>query len=101
MQMTKERVRELQPKAVGELERILSAKSYDKFLICVGRDYFRALDGYDKLIKSDLKAEIATGGLGKKLVKLHSWLYGHPPKLNHSSSTVPLQGKACLRGLKL
>jgi hypothetical protein len=98
--MTKMRSRQLQPEVIAKFEDILSAKSYQKLCICLGRDYFLALDKYDMLIKSGLAVRIATGSLGKKLATLHDWLYGKPPELA-SGQAIDLQGKACLKGIEV
>lgn len=53
---------------------------YQELFICVGRDYLRALSGYETLIPSSLITRISQGGLGKKLSELHDWLYGKSPE---------------------
>lgn len=98
--MTKMRSRQLQPDVIAKFEDILSAKSYQKLCICLGQDYFLALDKYDMLIKSGLAVQIATGSLGKKLATLHDWLYGKPPELAIRQAVVP-QGKASLKGIEV
>lgn len=98
--MTKMRSRQLQAEVIAKFEDILSAKSYQKLCICLGRDYLLALDKYDMLIKSGLAVRIATGSLGKKLATLHDWLYGKPPELA-SRQAIDLQGKACLKGIEV
>lgn len=98
--MTKMRSRQLQPEVIAKFENILNAKSYQQLCICLGRDYFLALDKYDMLIKSGLAVRIATGSLGKKLATLHDWLYGKPPELA-SGKAIDLQGKACLKGIEV
>jgi len=64
--MTRDRSRQLQPLVIAKLKNILNAKPYQQLCICLGRDYFLALDKYDMLIKSGLVVRIATGSLGKK-----------------------------------
>ncbi len=98
--MTKMRSRQLQPEVIAKFEDILSAKSYQKLCICLGRDYFLALDKYDMLIKSGLAVRVATGSLGKKLATLHDWLYGKPSELAIKQAVVP-QGKASLKGIEV
>ncbi|MEG4345742.1 hypothetical protein QUB70_21045 [Microcoleus sp. A003_D6] len=98
--MTRARSRQLQPEVMAKLKHILNAKPYQQLCICLGRDYFLALDKYDMLIKSGLAVRIATGSLGKKLATLHDWLYGKPPELA-SGQAIDLQGKACLKGIEV
>ncbi|MBW4559548.1 MAG: hypothetical protein KME32_00055 [Mojavia pulchra JT2-VF2] len=99
--MTKQRSQQLQPEVIDKLQHILNARLYPEICICVGRDYFKALEGYDTVIQSSSNVQIATGSLGKKLVKLHTWLYGKPSELNQNHSTNTLRGKACLRGVEV
>nr|WP_275974366.1 DUF6884 domain-containing protein [Argonema galeatum] len=98
--MTKTHSRQLQPEVIAKFEEILNVKSYQKLCLCLGRDYFLALDKYDILIKSGLSVRIATGSLGKKLATLHDWLYGKPPELAIGQA-IALQGKACLKRIEV
>ncbi|NEQ77913.1 MAG: hypothetical protein F6K23_35835 [Okeania sp. SIO2C9] len=75
--MTKKRAEKLQPEVILQIEEIISHNSYQRLLICASKNYFYVLQGYDKFIKSDLSLEITTGAIGKKLVSLYTWLYGH------------------------
>lgn len=99
--MTQQRSRELQPEVIGRLKHILNATAYQELCICVGRDYFKALEGYDTLSQPSSNVQIATGALGKKLVKLYSWLYGKHPELNQNHLTIAPQGKAYIRGVEV
>jgi len=99
--MTRDRSRQLQPLVIAKLKNILNAKPYQQLCICLGRDYFLALDKYDMLIKSGLVVRIATGSLGKKLATLHDWLYGKPPELSPSWQVAAGSGKASLKGIEV
>ncbi|MEG5035025.1 DUF6884 domain-containing protein [Microcoleus sp. AT3-D2] len=99
--MTKMRSRQLQPEVIAKLKHILNAKPYQQLCICLGRDYFLALDKYDMLIKSGLIVRVATGSLGKKLSSLHDWLYGKPPELSPSWQAAAPAGKASLKGIEV
>lgn len=98
--MTAERSRQLQLEVIAKFEDILNVKSYQKLCLCLGRDYFLALDKYDMLLKSGLAVQIATGSLGKKLTTLHDWLYGKPSELAIGEAST-LTGKACLKGIEV
>lgn len=98
--MTRDRSRQLQPLVIAKLKNILNAKPYQQLCICLGRDYFLALDKYDMLIKSGLVVRIATGSLGKKLSSLHDWLYGKPPELSPSLQAAG-PGKASIKGIEV
>ena len=99
--MTKLRAKELQPKAVKQIKDILNASLYQKLLICVGRDYLAALEGYHQFITKKITVEIAKGGLGQKLSILYQWLYGKPAESNHHKSKNLALGKATLKGVKI
>jgi hypothetical protein len=95
--MTRQRSRELQPEVSEKLKCIFSSKFYQEVCICVGKDYFKALEGYDKIMSYDSKIKVATGAIGKKLVILHQWLYGEPPKVCQGTSVIASQGRASIR----
>ncbi|MFW6295639.1 MAG: DUF6884 domain-containing protein [Halothece sp.] len=97
--MTKERALQLQPDIVARLETIFSTDTYQKFLICVGKDYLPTLRGYELSVARDLTTHIADGSLGKKLSTLYDWLYGYPPQINQG---LPRNGKTPqLRGIEV
>lgn len=99
--MTKDRVRELHPKVIDELTKIISSKPYQELFICVGRDYLQALSGYEELlIPERCNVKIAKGSVGKKLSELYQWLYGTPATPRYPTSVTP-QGKAYLKGVEL
>jgi hypothetical protein len=98
--MTKMRARQLQPEVIAKLQDILNTQPYQKLCICLGRDYFIALDKYDMLIKPELGLQIATGSLGKKLATLYRWLYGQPSEA-FCKQAISLQGKASLKGIEV
>lgn len=100
--MTNKRARELQPEVIAKLKYTFNITSYEKVCICVGKNYFKALDGYDKLITSTSSVQIATGSLGKKLFHLYAWLYGNPPENSHAHlEKNAVLGKACLKGIEV
>lgn len=98
--ITKTKAHQLQPEVIAEFTAILNAAQYEKLCICVGRDYFLALDQYDILIPSRLAVRIATGSIGKKLAILHDWLYGKPSTLSTKEVITP-KGKASLKGVEV
>lgn len=99
--MTQSRARELQPVVLSELKDIVSSKSYEKLLICVGQDYLQALSGYGNLVTPGLAIKIAEGSLGQKLARLHNWLYGKPPDRHSSPSVSTPKGRAVIRGIEV
>jgi len=98
--MTPSCAQELQPSVMSELRHILSSQSYQKFCICMGKDYLLALDGYNTLISSDLSIKVVASSPGKKLAELHSWLYGKSSQ-QHTSQVVASNGKAYIHGIEV
>jgi len=99
--MTRDRSRQLQPEVIAKLKQILNAKPYQQLCICLGQDYFHALEKYGTLVKAELIVRVATGSLGKKLSSLHDWLYGKPPEPSTSWQAAAPQGKASLKGIEV
>ncbi|NEP78437.1 MAG: hypothetical protein F6K39_09750 [Okeania sp. SIO3B3] len=99
--MTRKRAEKLQPEVILQIEEIISHNSYQRLLICASKNYFYVLEGYEKFIKPDLSLEIATGAIGKKLVSLYTWLYGHPPELKNTSKNLSYSGKIHFKGMEI
>lgn len=99
--MTKLRAKELQPTVIKQIKDILNSSYYQKLLICVGRDYLAALEGYNQVILKELTVQIATGGLGQKLSILYQWLYGKPAKSNDHKFPNFAKGEATIKGVKI
>jgi uncharacterized protein DUF6884 len=95
------RVQELQADVITKLRDILSSKSYQEIYICMGKDYYRALDGYNSLVSSDMSIKVAAGSPGKKLAQLHFWLYGKSSPKHSKSQLVTIKGKSCIRGIEI
>ena len=64
--MTPLRAQELHPHLVAELRHILSSWPYQELCICMGKDYYRALHGYDAFIPTNMVITIVTGSPGKR-----------------------------------
>lgn len=101
MVMTINRAENLQPIVVSKLQEIMSLKSYKKILICVGKNYLKALAGYELVISEEIIVEIARGAMGEKLSDLHRWLYGFPARSGQSHFTNIPTGKATLNGVEI
>jgi hypothetical protein len=96
-QMTPQRTRELQLCVIEELTQVLS-KSYKELFIYMSRIYLQAMEGYDRLFSPELTIRVATGGLGKKLAELYSWLY-KPHNFYHKPPPVTRQPR--IRGIEV
>jgi hypothetical protein len=99
--MTQLRASELHPSVMSELRRIFSSQSYQRFYICMGKDYLLALDGYNTLISSELSIQVAAGSSGVKLAELYFWLYGKSSPKRSNLNTVTFNGKAYIRGIEI
>ena len=95
--MTPQRALELQPQISEKMRKIIKAvyqddESAPKLLLCMGKAYLDALKDF---IPAGISVEHASGSIGKKLSKLHAWLYGSDPgvtscPLGHASP-VPVR----------
>ena len=98
IRMSKERGQALHSQVLNKLDSIVHTKDYKRLLICMGKDYIDALNGYESLLPGNLVVEVAKGGIGRKLSILHDWLYESSPshseiiKPTTSPKTVKLRG---------
>jgi uncharacterized protein DUF6884 len=99
--MTPLRAQELHPHIVAELRYILSSRPYQELCICMGKDYYRALHGYDALISTKMVITIVTGSPGKRLADLQKWLYGKPSVRQQYPLVAAPNGKVRLRGSEI
>lgn len=79
--MTRARAEELQPAVAETLRRIFDGcetapLSPNSVLLCLGKDYRKALTGAPDELANLLPARFVEGGQGKKLTQLRDWLYG-------------------------
>ncbi len=96
--MTPQRAEELRPQVIVELKRILKgAEPFNELFIAMGRDYLRALNGWEALIPPWLGVKVSKGSVGKQQSQLYDWLHGEPPP----ASTSTPQGTACIRGTRI
>jgi hypothetical protein len=99
--MTKKQSLKLQSDVNSKLKDILNNSFYEKLYFCLGKEYFAVLDGYNNYIENNIEIDIATGSIGKKLVKLHTWLYGKPPDLFQSVSSKKVSDKVFFKGVEI
>jgi hypothetical protein len=72
--MTAARAERHNPAALEDLRRILRARHWGAIGLCVGKDYWAALDGLGQLLPEDTPVAVLGGGLGRRLTNLHRWL---------------------------
>jgi len=99
--ITKERSKILHPQVISSLKAILSNKSYTNLLIVLGQDYLGAIYGYETIIPNGVVAQVAKGGMGRKLSILHNWLYGDLSSLERYKVPAVPKDKARIRGIEV
>ncbi|MGK7933439.1 MAG: DUF6884 domain-containing protein [Microcystaceae cyanobacterium] len=99
--MTKKRSLELQPEVNEKLKDIVNNSSDKKVYFCLGKVYFAVIDGYSRYMDNDIEIDIATGSIGNKLFKLHTWLYGKPPDLSLASPRKITSDKVIFKGVEI
>lgn len=99
--MTARRAKILHPRVISDLEALLSNKSYENFLLCLGRYYLKSIEGYENFVPGNMTVKEAAGGLGRKLSVLHDWLYGSSSKLKNFEPIPSLMQKVCIRGIEI
>lgn len=99
--MTKERAQALHKQIFANLKSLLNKKSYTDILICLGKDYLRAIYGYESIIPDGSTIKLASGGIGKKLSILHDWLYGDSSNLLNARNLATPKGSIRVRGIEV
>jgi hypothetical protein len=101
--MTPHRATELEPQ-IGERFRHIfrgahhGEQAKSQLLFCMGRVYFDVLKDS---VPTGMLVEHAPGPIGKKLSKLHQWLYRPYPRLQLSAPGNTPRGNARLRGVEI
>lgn len=99
--MTSRRAVELQPHVLKEFKNIVKDNQYAKLLISLGKDYLRALIGYELLLPANLSVTISTGSQGRKQAELHDWLYGVPPMSPCTPPITTQPNNVRIRGVEI
>lgn len=99
--MTALRARELRSAVLTRLHQLFAQRPYRRVLICMGRTYLTALDGYAACVPPGIAVQLAVGAMGRQLVELHRWLYGEPTALRDSPPADGTSGRARLRGVEV
>lgn len=81
--MTPRRADDLKPAVAEALSHIFDVNdgglpAPSRLLVCLGKDYRRALGGYRGSAAGVLSERFVSGGLGSKLTQLRDWLYEEP-----------------------
>jgi hypothetical protein len=93
--MTQERAEALRPGTLEAIRHLLAqGQSYQELFICLGREYYHALDGWQSWRPPALIVHTANGSIGMRQAQLRDWLYGAPPP----PAPIRQQGAARIRG---
>lgn len=96
--MTTDRARELRTNVLDGLRELLGANTpYRELLLCMGREYQRALEGWGRSWPTGLIVYQAEGSMGGKQAQLYDWLYGAPP----STPTNAYRAAPRIRGIEV
>ena len=99
--ITKEQSEILHRQVIPELETVFSSRTYTNLLICLGKDYLKAIYGYEAIIPQGITVQIAIGGMGRKLSILHDWLYSDLSSLQNPQLSALPKGSACIRDVEV
>lgn len=77
--MTAERAEQLRPNVLNTMQELLDrANPYRELCMCLGREYRRALAGWEIWRPNVLTVFQTEGSLGAQQSQLHEWLHGSP-----------------------
>jgi len=96
--MTRQRAQVLRPGVTDKLRHLLNGASrYRELFICLGREYWPVLEGWEAFVPQDMAVHVARGSIGMRQSQLYDWLYGSPPP-----TPVPSEaGKPKFRGIAI
>lgn len=96
--MTVERAEQLRPSVLSRVQELFCQDTaFRELCLCMGREYRRALAGWERWRPEDLTVFQTTGSLGTQQGQLHDWLHGSPP----ATSLPARNGVVCVRGIKV
>lgn len=97
--MTSKRAGELHFQVLEKFNDALQNNAPSKLFIALGKNYWRALAGYERLLPINLELTIATGSPGRRQAELLIWL--HNGQLQQDEQPQARRGKVRLRGIAL
>ena len=101
LRMTRLQSQRIHEQVIRSLNATLKENSYSNLLLCLGRDYLQAIDGYENFLSQHTVVQLAEGGIGRKLSILHDWLYGEKSKFLRRQNLAPFQNKVKIRGIEI
>lgn len=99
--MSPQRAHELQPKVLYEFEQVLQVNQYRELFLNLGKNYWQALAGYEKLLPAEIQVTLAQGSQGGRQAALRRWLYNGLAGQPDSHLVVTRLGKARIRGREI
>ena len=100
--MTPKRAQALNVQVLDSISQILRDNvDCQGLFINLGESYWQALDGYERVIPSDLKIIISHGSQGRRQVELRDWLYSGLSEPPITPTTKVNGGKVRLRGIEI
>jgi hypothetical protein len=95
--MTVKRAVKLALKTQKAIQKIFQSATYTSLFLGLGRNYFQAMQGYEKLLPPDLQITIATGSQGRRQGQLRDWLYQSIDEPFKNSHVAESSGTAIIR----
>lgn len=74
--MTRQRAFELQEEVKKRILDLILPYDYDEIFLSMGKTYLLALENLSQIVGPETKVRTASGGSGRKLTELKSWLRG-------------------------
>lgn len=72
--MNKKRAEELHKETLEKISTLFKGKKYSKLFINLGKNYMRAIDGYQEFLDHKTEVCIAEGGIGLKSKAMKEWI---------------------------
>jgi hypothetical protein len=66
---------QLRPQVLEEAARIFCSCRWEQIAVCAGKQYWRALAGFEELVPQDVRIDFIKGGQGPRLTALRDWLH--------------------------
>jgi len=99
--MTAKRAVELAPETQKTIQKIFQSATYSSFFLNLGKDYFQAVQAYEKFLPPDLQITVATGSQGRRQSQLKDWLYQGVNKPSQSGQGAKESSTATIRGKRI
>lgn len=75
LRMTEKRAWQLRPQILRSIQEHLSDGRFSDLFVLLGRDYYIAIDGFQKFVPAKTHVTLARGSESMKSAQLHRWLY--------------------------